>query len=106
MEPNAEEERYSDDEHQRPPSSYGSMKSSVDMEEDCEVPEADGDGLKENQCDQEVDKVFNRPAPVLPQAAAYEGAGVQMNRPASPETLYTMTTMQTKPPGALVIDTG
>lgn len=101
MEPNAEEDRYSDDEHQRPPSSYGSMKSSVEMEDECEAPEADGD-------DQNGAEEFNRPAPVLPQAAAaaaYEGAGVQMNRPASPETLYTMTTMQTKPPGALVIDT-
>lgn len=95
MESNAEEDRYSDDEHQRPPSSYGSMRSSVEME-------TEEDGPEENQCDQEVAAVLNRPAPVLPQPAE----GVRLHRPASPETQYTMTTMQTKPPGALVIETG
>lgn len=113
MELNTEEDRFSDDEEelkklQRPPSSYGSMKSdSDDMKEDGGASGVDEDNLGENQCNQEGAGVFNRPAPLLPrEAAAYEGTGVQMNRPASPETLYTMTTMQTKPPGALVIDTG
>lgn len=111
MEPNAEEDRFSDDEeerkkHQRPPSSYGSMKSdSDDMKEDRGAGQTDEDDLAE---DQEVAAVLNRPEPVLPReaAAVYEGGGVRLNRPASPETLYTMTTMQTKPPGALVIETG
>ncbi|KAK7883296.1 hypothetical protein WMY93_029470 [Mugilogobius chulae] len=110
MEPNAEEDRYSDEEEerkkrQRPPSSYGSMKSdSEDMEE--EKGASDEGDQEENECDQEVAGVFNRPDPVVPQeVAVLEGAGVQMNRPISPETEYTMTTMQTKPPGAIVIDT-
>lgn len=107
MEPNAEEDRYSDDEeerkkYQRPPSSYGSMKSDTD-EEDRGAPGTDEGGLEEIQCDQEVAGVFIPPEPVG--AAAYGGAGVQLNRAASPETLYSRTTMQTKPPGAMVIDT-
>uniref|UniRef100_A0A8C6TXP1 NLR family, CARD domain containing 3-like n=1 Tax=Neogobius melanostomus TaxID=47308 RepID=A0A8C6TXP1_9GOBI len=107
MASNAEEERFSDDEEerkkrQRPPSSYGSMKSDSDeMKEDGS--ETAEDVLQESQCDQEVAGVFNRPAPVLPRG---EEVGVQLNRPASPETLYSRTTMQTKPPGALVLETG
>ncbi|XP_055003706.1 protein NLRC3 [Boleophthalmus pectinirostris] len=104
MEPNAEDDRYSDEEEerkkqQRPPSSYGSMKSDSEDFENTGASEADEDGQEENQCDQEVAGVFNLPAPVQ------EGTGVQINRPISPETEYTMTTMQTKPPGALVIET-
>ncbi|KAM9344182.1 protein NLRC3-like [Pholidichthys leucotaenia] len=70
----------------RPPSSYGSMKS--DEEED-----------KDDDDDEEEEVA------VLPEPAGPGVTGVQMNRPASPETLYTMTTQQTKPPGAMVIDT-
>ncbi|XP_072317930.1 protein NLRC3 [Eucyclogobius newberryi] len=105
MEPNAEMYGYLDEEEerkkrQRPPSSYGSMKSdSSDIMEDTPASETNEDDQEEDECDQEVSGVFNLPAPVLPGEA-----GVQMNRPISPETEYTMTTMQTKPPGALVIE--
>lgn len=70
----------------RPPSSYGSMKS--DSEEMQEEEQEEGNA-------EEV-------AVVLPGAAE---TGLQMKRPESPETLYTMTTQQTKPPGAVVIET-
>lgn len=96
---------------QRPPSSYGSMKSESDdmnVEEygATEAKEQYGGEQEEQECDQEVAEVFHRPAPILPhQAAAYDRTGVQMNRSVSPETYYTQTTQQTKPPGAIVIDT-
>ncbi|KAJ0022183.1 hypothetical protein NQD34_009673, partial [Periophthalmus magnuspinnatus] len=111
MEPNAEDDRYSDEEmrkkRQRPPSSYGSMKSdSDDLMEDTGASGADEDDQEESKCDEEVAGVFNRPGPLLPrEAAVCERTGLQMNRPVSPETEYTMTTMQTKPPGAFVIET-
>ncbi|XP_070762156.1 NLR family CARD domain-containing protein 3 [Enoplosus armatus] len=73
----------------RPPSSYGSMKSDIDVMEEEEGAEA---------------YPFLFPV-VLPESAAPEGTGLQMIRSESPETLYTMTTQQTKPPGAVVIDT-
>ncbi|XP_042342989.1 NLR family CARD domain-containing protein 3 [Plectropomus leopardus] len=102
MDPDTEVERIfrqgQDDEEEekkkwkRPPSSYGSMKSDSDEEE-----EENGE---------EVAQAFPPPFPVaLPDPTAQEGAGLQMIRSESPETLYTMTTQQTKGPGALVIDT-
>lgn len=106
MEPSAEENRYSDVEeerkkHQRPPSSYGSMKSDSEDMEALETVGEDEDHPHENF------EMASHPTPVLPQeAAAHDGTMVRMNRPASPETLYSRTTMQTKPPGALVIETG
>ncbi|XP_035536400.1 NLR family CARD domain-containing protein 3-like [Morone saxatilis] len=42
---------------------------------------------------------------VLPGSSIKDGTGLQMIRSESPETLYTMTTQQTQPPGAVVIDT-
>lgn len=107
MEPSAEDDgyKYGDEDEeerkkfQRPPSSYGSMKS-------------DSNGIKEEdeqdeqECDEEVAGVFQQPGPVLQyEAPVYEGTGLQMHRSESPETLYTMTTQQTKPPGANVIET-
>ncbi|XP_073346310.1 protein NLRC3 [Pagrus major] len=81
--------------HQRPPSSYGSMKSDSDEEE----KEMDG-------CDEEVAEDCSSLLPMGPPVStAHEGTGLQMIRSESPETLYTMTTQQTKPPGAVVIDT-
>ncbi|KAM3616211.1 uncharacterized protein V6R79_014335 [Siganus canaliculatus] len=80
---------------QRPPSSYGSMKSdSEEMEED------------EEDHDQEVAEACFSFIPVmLPHSSAQEDTRLQMNRPDSPETLYTMTTLPTLPPGGVVIDT-
>ncbi|XP_030590520.1 protein NLRC3-like [Archocentrus centrarchus] len=75
---------------QRPPSSYGSMKSESDDMEDT---------------DKEEEKKAVSVAPQLPEPRAPEKTGIQMIRSASPETLYTMTTQQTKPPGAVIIDT-
>ncbi|KAK2847106.1 hypothetical protein Q5P01_010105 [Channa striata] len=76
----------------RPPSSYGSMKSdSEEMEEEEEEEE-----VEEEQNKEEL-------AGALPQLN--DGARVQRIRSESPETLYTMTTEQTKPPGAVVIET-
>ncbi|XP_033487731.2 NLR family CARD domain-containing protein 3 [Epinephelus lanceolatus] len=108
MDPDTEVERIfrleedDDDEEEekkckRPPSSYGSMKSdSDDMEEE---EEEEGEGA-------EVAEAFSAPFPVaLPESTTEEATGLQMVRSESPETLYTMTTQQTKPPGALVIDT-
>ncbi|KAL6116256.1 uncharacterized protein ACO6RY_00917 [Pungitius sinensis] len=76
----------------RPPSSYGSMKS-------------DSDGMEEGGNEDEAQEAFALPLPaVLPGSSTHEGTGLQMNRPASPETRYTMTTQQTRLPGA-VFDT-
>ncbi|XP_004075855.1 NLR family CARD domain-containing protein 3 isoform X1 [Oryzias latipes] len=72
----------------RPPSSYGSMKSES---EESEGPETD-----ENGAGHEGAVLPERPAPVVIGSQNY----------LSPETLYTMNTEQTKPPGALVIETG
>ncbi|XP_054453130.1 protein NLRC3 [Anoplopoma fimbria] len=78
----------------RPPSSYGSMKSDSDVMED------------EEGNDEEVDKVFSLPFPVVPpESTTHDGTRLQMIRSDSPETLYTMTTQQTRPPGAVVIET-
>ncbi|XP_067363037.1 NLR family CARD domain-containing protein 3 isoform X2 [Channa argus] len=71
----------------RPPSSYGSMKSESDEEE-----EEEEEGNKEE-------------AVVLPSSNAHEGTRLQMMHSEYPETLYTMTTEQTKPPEAVVIET-
>ncbi|XP_068565570.1 protein NLRC3 [Cebidichthys violaceus] len=90
---NSEEDE--EEKMKRPPSSYGSMKSdaSVVMDEEEKMEEAD-----------QVSFAF--PFPVsLPASTAHEGTGLQMIRSASPETLCTTTTQQTKPPGAVVIDT-
>ncbi|XP_044059459.1 NACHT, LRR and PYD domains-containing protein 3 [Siniperca chuatsi] len=79
----------------RPPSSYGSMKSDSDVMEE----EEEGNG-------EEVAEACSSLFPVvLPESTAREGTGLQMIRSESPETYYTMTTQQTKPPGAVVIDT-
>ncbi|XP_059187801.1 protein NLRC3 [Centropristis striata] len=106
MEPETEVERIfrneeEDDEEEtkkcmRPPSSYGSMKSDSDeMEEE------------EERIDEEVPEV-SAPFPVVlpnPDPTTHDGTGVQMVHSQYTETLYTMTTDQTKPPGAVVIDT-
>ncbi|XP_037631970.1 NLR family CARD domain-containing protein 3 [Sebastes umbrosus] len=77
----------------RPSSSYGSMKSDV-MEEEEEGNE------------EEDANAFPPSFPVvLREPTTHDGTGLQMIRPDSPETLYTMTTQQTRQPGALVIDT-
>ncbi|XP_029026160.1 protein NLRC3 [Betta splendens] len=84
----SEDEEEEKKKHMRPPSSYGSMKSESDME----TEEEEG-GVREQ-------------IPVaLPEPASHDGTGIHMNRSASPETLYTITTQQTKPPGAAVFDT-
>ncbi|KAM8904307.1 protein NLRC3 [Spinachia spinachia] len=70
---------------ERPPSSYGSMKS-------------DSDGMEEGGDEEAHDTV------ALPPSCTHGETRLQMNRPASPETHYTMTTQQTRPPGA-VFDT-
>ncbi|KAL3973857.1 insulin-like growth factor-binding protein 2 [Sarotherodon galilaeus] len=74
----------------RPPSSYGSMKSeSDDMEDNVEEKQEAADVVAK-----------------LPEPRAPTGTGIQIKeRSESPETLYTMTTQQTKPPGAVVIET-
>ncbi|XP_041669678.1 protein NLRC3 [Cheilinus undulatus] len=112
MDPDAEvqsilrqEDEESDDNEEekkwkRPPSSYGSMKSDSDgMEEEDE----EENGRKEYE--EEVSKACPAPCPVVPEYPSQEVAGLRMIRSGSPETLYTMTTQQTKPPGAVVIDT-
>ncbi|XP_028276434.1 NLR family CARD domain-containing protein 3 [Parambassis ranga] len=79
----------------RPASSYGSMKSETEEEE--------GDVLVERV---EMEKEGgDQVAPVLPERPTPHATGFQMIRSESPETLYTITTEQTKPPGAFVIDT-
>lgn len=85
----------------RPPSSYGSMKSdSDDMEEDEEEEEE-----KEGEGNEEVVADSSRLPVVLPVLPTPEGTRLPVFRSDSPETLYTMTTQQTKPPGAVVIET-
>ncbi|XP_076002194.1 NLR family CARD domain-containing protein 3 [Genypterus blacodes] len=79
----------------RPPSSYGSMKSDSD-EREYEVEDEDD----EEDC---VDCTF--PDTFKFESPAPAAAGFQPPRSASPETLYTMTTQLTKPPGAMVIHT-
>ncbi|XP_068442028.1 NACHT, LRR and PYD domains-containing protein 6 [Clinocottus analis] len=87
---NEEADKEEEKKRERPPSSYGSMKSD----------------LMEEQIEEELDQVFQLPFPaVLPESTTHQGTGLQMIRSSSPETLYTMTTQQTKPPGAVVIDT-
>ncbi|KAM6932910.1 protein NLRC3 [Xenentodon cancila] len=71
----------------RPPSSYGSMNS-------------DSDELDEEKAEDSA----AAPA-VLPESPPQVETRIQMIRSESPETLYTMTTQQTKPPEAMVIDT-
>ncbi|XP_063763247.1 NLR family CARD domain-containing protein 3 isoform X2 [Eleginops maclovinus] len=101
MDPDTEVERHDHGEEEkkkwtRPPSSYGSMKSdSDDMKEDEEEENEEG-----------VAVTFHPPLPVVqPVASTNDGTGMEMIRPDSPETFYTMTTQQTKPAGGLVIDT-
>ncbi|XP_041851220.1 protein NLRC3 [Melanotaenia boesemani] len=77
-----------DEKQRRPPSSYGSMKSESDDMED----------IKEEQADEVV-------VAVLPDPPVTTEMGMQMNRSMSPETLYTIGTEQTKPPGAMVLET-
>ncbi|XP_031716376.1 protein NLRC3 [Anarrhichthys ocellatus] len=91
---NSEEDEEKEEKMKRPPSSYGSMKS-------------DDDVMEEEEKMEEADKVsFSFLFPMaLPASTAHDGTGLQMIRSASPETLYTMTTQQTRPPGAVVIDT-
>ncbi|XP_034404148.1 NACHT, LRR and PYD domains-containing protein 3 [Cyclopterus lumpus] len=77
----------------RPPSSYGLMES-------------DSDVMEEEEKEEELDQVFHLPCPVvLPEPTTHQGTGLQMIRSESPETLYTEITQQTRPPGAVVIDT-
>ncbi|KAF7666047.1 hypothetical protein LDENG_00118240 [Lucifuga dentata] len=73
----------------RPPSSYGSMKSDSDEEIDEDIAEACLSPVALTQ--------FEIPAP--------KDTGLQLICCESPETIYTMTTQQTRPPGAMVIDT-
>ncbi|XP_028429063.1 NLR family CARD domain-containing protein 3 [Perca flavescens] len=77
----------------RPPSSYGSMKSESDVMEDVEGSE------------EEVAVAFPPTFPVVLPESTNEATGLRMIRSESPSTLYTMTTQQTKPPGAVVIET-
>ncbi|XP_028320693.1 NLR family CARD domain-containing protein 3-like [Gouania willdenowi] len=71
----------------RPPSSYGSMKS--DSEEEDE---------DEERMDEEL-------AAVLPESPHQDATRLEVKRSNYPETLYTTTTQQTKPPHAVVIET-
>lgn len=81
----------------RPPSSYGSMKSdSEEMEEDEE---------EEEEVEEELAAIFSPAAPPQAESSGQKETGVRMIRPGSPDTLYTQTTEQTKPPGAFVINT-
>lgn len=87
-----EEER---NEGMRPPSSYGSMKSdSEEMEEE------------EEEYEEEVAEACPSPvATAHPETTDHDRTGLLLIRSDSPETMYTMTTQQTKPPGAVVIET-
>ncbi|XP_033953296.1 NLR family CARD domain-containing protein 3 isoform X1 [Pseudochaenichthys georgianus] len=80
----------------RPPSSYGSMKSDSDHTmEDVEEGKEEG-----------VAVTFHPPLPVVqPDVLINDGTRMQMIRPDSPETYYTMNTQHTKQAGGLVIDT-
>ncbi|MEQ2279656.1 hypothetical protein AMECASPLE_011637 [Ameca splendens] len=99
-----EEEKY-----KKPPSSYGSMKSDSDEmgeKEDYEEEEEEGGG---------GEMVFLAPPdpPVIPVVGLYSDQ-LHSTQPILPqmmqsqytETLCTETTEQTKPPGAMVIETG
>ncbi|XP_076592222.1 NACHT, LRR and PYD domains-containing protein 6 [Chaetodon auriga] len=97
---NEDEDEDEEEKCRRPPSSYGSMKS------DSEVMEEEEGEEKEQEGNEEVAEACPSPFPVvLPDSTPFEETGLQMIRSDSPETLYTMTTQQTKPPGAVVIDT-
>lgn len=107
----------------RPPSSYCSMKSDSDDveeydDEDVELMEEQEqeqgeEQREEEECNQEVAEAFassppevHPPSPIIQRdVPLYGGTGMQLVRSESPETLYTMSTQQTKPPGAVVIDT-
>nr|XP_046244743.1 NACHT, LRR and PYD domains-containing protein 3 [Scatophagus argus]XP_046244745.1 NACHT, LRR and PYD domains-containing protein 3 [Scatophagus argus] len=95
------EEEEDDDEEKkkkrmRPPSSYGSMRS-------------DSDEVDENEEEADENEVAVMACSLFPvvqtELTAHEETGLQMVRSDSPETHYTMTTQQTKPPDAFVIDT-
>lgn len=94
-----EEEEEEEQQYRRPPSSYGSMKSESDdlVERSDEEQEEEGGGGGGGG--EEV--VFVPPDPPAPPVI-----GSQMLQSQYTETLCTETTQQTKPPGALVIDTG
>lgn len=76
---------------ERPPSSYGSMKS--ESEEEME------------EAEEEAEEQHEELAAVPPDTSAPEATGLRLVRSESPETLYTTTTMQTKPPGANIVET-
>lgn len=92
---------------ERPPSSYGSMKSdSEEMEEDEEDREEMADTFEEDdEAEEEIAAIFSAPALPQSESTRLREMGVRISRPDSPETFYTQTTEQTKPPGAFVIDT-
>ncbi|KAF3847847.1 hypothetical protein F7725_020875 [Dissostichus mawsoni] len=101
MDPDTEVGRHENGEEEkkkwtRPPSSYGSMKSDSDHTmEDVEEGKEEG-----------VAVTFHPPLPVVqPDVPINDGTGMQMIRPDSPETYYTMTTQHTKQAGGLFIDT-
>ncbi|XP_034557461.1 nuclear mitotic apparatus protein 1-like [Notolabrus celidotus] len=93
---------------ERPPSSYGSMKSDSDDEEEKEEEEEEYESEYEEEvaiaCASSTPSTPSCPAPP-PVLYSAERTGFQLNRSDSPETLYTVTTQQTKPPGAVVINT-
>ncbi|KAM6987467.1 protein NLRC3 [Tautogolabrus adspersus] len=72
---------------------------------------SDSDDMEEKEEEEveykkEVADACPPPCPVAPPGfPSHEGTGLQRNRSESPETLYTMTTQVTKPPGAVVIET-
>ncbi|CAJ1065642.1 nuclear mitotic apparatus protein 1-like [Xyrichtys novacula] len=85
----------------RPPSSYGSMRSDSEDEEEEEEEEM---MTERGYAEGNVNEAFPSACPVPPaDLPSNEGPGFRLNRSDSPETLYTMTTMQSKPPGAVVI---
>ncbi|XP_071781730.1 NLR family CARD domain-containing protein 3 [Centroberyx gerrardi] len=91
MDPDSEVERIfepgNEEKWERPPSSYGSMRSDSEEEEVVQVNPS-----------------LVVPA-ALPEIPAQDVTGLQLIRSESPETFYTETTQQTKPLGACVIDT-
>ncbi|XP_053177446.1 protein NLRC3 [Scomber japonicus] len=86
------------DKLQRPPSSYGSMKSDSDGEKEKEDDEGEEEDIQDEACPSPLPGTYVEPTD-------HEETGLRLHRPESPETLFTITTMQTKPPGALVLDT-
>ncbi|PWA20476.1 hypothetical protein CCH79_00003725 [Gambusia affinis] len=81
--------------YERPPSSYGSMKSECDdMEKRSDKEEEGGGGISEVVC-------FAAPDPPAPPVV-----GSQMGHSRYTETLCTEATEQTRPPGGMVIDAG